>query len=296
VNEDTSDVVIVGGGVIGGFVAYYLARSGARVVVMDPAPAGGASAGNAGLLVPSYSLPMSNPGVLLSGFRALLGGDPGLSLRRPLPAHTLGWLARFVLASRPGRAWHDASRLHELAARSMRLYDEFVETEQADLGLRRTGWLSVARDPRVLAAQLRMAERLARFGIQHERLDGPALTTAEPGLARDLAGGVYFHGDAALDPARTTRAVLDAAARHGAMVRTERVVGVERDCGRVRSVRTTDGTVAGRTFVLAAGAASAAVGRLFGVRLPVEPGYGWSLTLPVDRPVLGPCCAPTSTS
>ncbi|MFI6393331.1 FAD-dependent oxidoreductase [Nonomuraea sp. NPDC050540] len=58
------DVALVGGGVIGSAAASYLARSGADVLVVDPAPGRGASAGSAGLVVPSYSLAMSNPGVL----------------------------------------------------------------------------------------------------------------------------------------------------------------------------------------------------------------------------------------
>ncbi|WP_158578925.1 NAD(P)/FAD-dependent oxidoreductase [Spongiactinospora rosea] len=280
-----ADVVIVGAGVIGAFAAYYLARAGERVVVLDPDPGGGASAGNAGLLVPSYSRPMAHPQALAEGVRAVLGGGHDITLRRPLRAGTLAWMARFALAARPGRAWRTAPRLAAMAARSLRLYTEFADAERLDIGLRDAGLLAVSRDRRTLDAQRRTAERLARLGVAAEVLDPAAVADAEPGLG-PVAGGVRFPGDALLDPLDATRAALTAAERHGAVLVRTAARRIRHVNGQVTGVDTEAGPVAATTVVLAAGTSSVALARSAGVRLPVEPGHGWSLTLPVAEPLL----------
>jgi D-amino-acid dehydrogenase len=281
--DERADVVVIGAGVVGAFVARRLARAGADVVLVDPAPATGASAGNAGMLVPSFCLPMANPGVLRDAVRALTGRSPAVSLGHPLRPVSLRWLAGFAVASRPGRALRDAHHLVGLADGAADAYAEVADSEGLDVGLRRTGWLHVCRDPAVLSTQVRAAERLEGLGVRHEVLDAAGLRQCEPGLATDLAGGVLYPGDAALDPSAATRAVLTGALRAGARLRQARVTAVEKgSTGRVRAVGTSAGRLEGDAFVLAAGTASREVGRLFGVRLPIEPGYGWSITVPTS--------------
>ncbi|MFI0418738.1 NAD(P)/FAD-dependent oxidoreductase [Spongiactinospora sp. 9N601] len=352
-----ADVAIIGAGVVGAFAAYYLARAGERVIVLDPEPGGGASAGNAGLLVPSYSRPMAHPRMLAEGVRALLGGSHDITLRRPLRPATLAWLARFALAARPGRAWRAAPRLAAMSARSLRLYTEFADAERLDIGvsdavgcdrraaerldiglsdavgrdrraaerldigvsdavgrdrraaerldlglrdavgcdrrtaerldigLRDAGLLTVSRDRRMLDAQRRTAERLGRLGVASEVLDPAAVADAEPGLG-PVAGAVRFPGDALVDPLDTTLAALTAAERHGAVLVRTAALRLRQVKGRVTGVDTEAGPVTAATVVLAAGTASVRLARSAGVRLPVEPGHGWSLTLPVAGPLL----------
>jgi len=267
---------VVGGGVIGTCAAHSLARAGAEVVVLDPAPGRGASWGNAGLVVPSYALPLATPDVL----RSLLGAHPEVTFGRPLPLGTLLWLGRFALAARPGRAWRVAERLRALAEASRRLYDELA------IPLCATGLLHVARDEETWRAECRAARRLAAIGVRSEELDPDALARAEPGLAAGAAGAIRFPDDRSLDPERATAALAAAAVAHGAEYRPWTVTGVVRTAGRVTAVETDHGLVRGRAFVIAAGAASARVGRLFGARLPVEAAHGWSLTIPAAGPLL----------
>ncbi|QIY53505.1 FAD-dependent oxidoreductase [Streptomyces sp. RPA4-5] len=281
-SSDQADVVVIGAGIIGSFTAYYLARAGLDVVVLDPAPGGGASSGNAGMLVPSFSVPMSNPATLLSGLAALRSDDSAVTLNRPLSLRTWAWLGRFAVASRPGRAWKGAVRLHELAVHSRRRYDELVAEENLDLGLGSKGWLWAFHTADALDRQLKTARRLQDIGIRHQELDADAARAIEPGLSDAVTGAVLFPDDRGLDPARATAAVAEAARRRGARFMAERVAAAEGVGSRTTAVRTGQRTVRARWFVLATGADSAAVGGLFGVRLPVEPGYGWSLRIPTS--------------
>ncbi|NIH83837.1 NAD(P)/FAD-dependent oxidoreductase [Amycolatopsis granulosa] len=278
----TGQVIVVGAGIVGSALAYQLARAGADVTLVDPRPGTGASEGNAGLLVPSYSRPMAHPAMLAEGVRGLLGRGQDITLRFPVTAATAGWLGRFALASRPGRSWRAASRIAALAHRSRWWYEQFAHEENVHFGLSAAGTLAVSRNAKALRNHYRSAVRLAQSGVTAELLDAAAVAELEPHLA-GLAGAVRFPGDALLDPARTTEAVRQAAERHGARLHRARVESIRAD--GVRGVHTDAGPLAADVVVIAAGADSPALARTAGARLAVEAGRGWSVTVPCE-PVL----------
>lgn len=281
-----ADVAIVGGGIIGSCVSLYLAKKGVDVVVVDPAPAQGASWGNAGMLVPSQSVPFTSLTTVGACFLALARGNSAVDLRRPLPMNLLPWFARMVFYARPGRVRRATKRLYELARKSLHLYEELVEIDGIDLHLRSTGSLRVFRNASALRRYRTTLRTLAELGADFDVLGPRALQEAEPGLRADLAGAVSFPHDRSLDPARATSAIADAARALGVRFRTERVVGAVRTGDRINWVNTDRGTVRADSFVVAAGVASDHVGRLLGVRLPVRAGYGLSVTYPTDGPLL----------
>ncbi len=281
-----TEVAVIGGGIIGSCIALYLARKGVDVVVLDPAPGTGASAGNAGMLVPSQSVPFANPATVGAWLTALARRESAVSFRRPLSPDLVPWFAHLMVEARPGRTSRTTRLLYLLAEKSLRLYRELAETEGIDLHLRSTGSLRVFRSTTALRQQHRLLRTLRDLGAEFELLGPRALRDAEPGLRTDFAGAVGFPRDHSLDPARTTLAIGGAARAHGVRFRAETVVGARHRNGRVDAVTTDCGTVTARWFVVAAGAAGARVGRFFGARLPVRPGYGLSLTYPTDGPLL----------
>lgn len=270
-------VLVVGGGIVGSATALALARAGYQTTVVDPAPGAGASAGNAGLVVPSYATPMSTPANLGAGLRALGGGGGGPALALPLGPATASWLVRFALACRPGRVRRDTVRLHRLAQESHEAYYR-LQSEGLDLRLRRAGWLWVTT--RGSAGRLAAdAARLRAAGATCDVVDADGVRALEPAVGGPARAGLWFPDESVVDPSRACAALLGAAVEGGAVVRATSVLEVDRREGRVRSVLTGQGRLEVDHVVLATGASTRAVGRMFGVRAPVEPGYGWSLTL-----------------
>jgi D-amino-acid dehydrogenase len=246
----TPDAIVVGGGAVGVCCALELRRRGAQVTLLERGHelAAGCSAGNAGLVCPSHSLPISNPTSLRNGLRWMWKRDSPFYLR-PRPA-VLPWLARFTFAARRWEAGSHAIRSLSLA--SLELHAELGE--QLGTSFERTGTLSVYSTEAGLEAAAREGEG---SGLRFSVLDADEARTLEPALAGPVVGGVHYPDEGRVDPKLFVDAVGRAAADAGVEIRT----GVE--------VHTLDELHAD-TVVVAAGAWSRTL-----VDLPLEGGKGY---------------------
>jgi D-amino-acid dehydrogenase len=245
-----SGVVIVGGGAIGVCCALELARRGARVTLLERGPelASGSSSGNAGLICPSHSTPISNPASLRNGLRWMWKRDSPFYLRPRLDV--LPWLARFALAAR--HAGKGAAVIRELSNASLDLHAKLGR--ELDTSFDRTGTLNVYATPASLEAGAREGER---SGLRFDVLDADETRAFEPSLIGPVAGSVRYPDEARVDPKRFVEVVGVAAAAAGAEIRT----GAE--------VHSLDELNA-ETVVVAAGAWSRTL-----VDLPLEGGKGY---------------------
>jgi D-amino-acid dehydrogenase len=244
------DVAIVGGGAIGACCALELARRGAGVTLYERGPtlASGCSAGNAGLICPSHSTPISNPTSLRNGLKWMWKRDSPFYLR-PRPA-VLPWLTRFALSS---RHWEEgAQAIRDLAVAGLELHAALGA--ELETTFERTGTLNVYETQEGLEAEARAA---ARSGLPFEVFDPDGTHGLEPALIGPATGAVRYPTEGRVDPRRFVEAVGRAAAEAGAEIRT----GVE--------IRSFDELEA-ETIVVAAGTWSKQL-----VRLPLEGGKGY---------------------
>ncbi len=282
-------IVVVGGGVIGVASAYYLAKRGLPVTLLEKGDiASGASAGNAGLVVPSHSVPLAAPGVLSKGLRWMLDPESPFYVRPRASLALARWLLAFAASCTEAHVRRAAPVIKSLHYASLDLYRELAMTPGLDFGFEERGILEVYRTARGLEEGRGEAARLAEAGIDARVFDAEATMAFEPALAPGVAGGLHVAADAQIVPDRfVTGLARLAAASHGVRVRTGvEVTGFRRDRGRVTAVRTAEGDVACEGAVVATGAWSPALGRDLGVRVPVEAAKGYSLTGPV--PAGGP--------
>jgi len=274
-----TDVLVVGGGVVGAATALELAERGASVTLLER---GGSlawecSAGNAGLICPSHAAPLATPAALRDGLRWLAKADSPFYLR-PRPG-VLPWIARFTAAATPARAARSAILIRELSSASLALHRELA-ARGLDTGLEERGTLNVFGSEAAFEAAKREAAEAASHGIRSEIFEGSRARELEPALAGDPAGVVYYPGDAHCEPLGFVEAVGAAAEQAGVRIRTRtEALGLRRRNGRVESVVTTAGDLRAGTVVLAAGAWSPGLARSLGVPLPVEGGKGYHVDL-----------------
>jgi D-amino-acid dehydrogenase len=266
-----ADVVVIGGGAIGATTALELAGRGATVTVLERGPqlASGCSSGNAGLICPSHSAPLSNPAAVRNGLKWMLERDSPFSLK-PRPA-ALPWIARFLIAAR--RAETGARVIRGLALASLEQHAELARL--VDGGFERRGVLNVYASDETLAAG--RAEALGS-GLRFESLDSEQALALEPALGPQTRGAVYYPDEAHCDPLRFVQAVGRAAAELGVDIRTGTEACLRRRNGAV-VVETRDGALRPSMVVLAAGAWSGRLARDVGVFLPLEGGKGYHVDL-----------------
>jgi D-amino-acid dehydrogenase len=281
-------VVVIGGGVIGVSSAYYLARDGWEVTLLDKGEVcAGSSYGNAGLICPSHVTPLAAPGVWWQGVKWMLDAESPFYIK-PRPSVELArWLWRFRAACTPAQLRQAMPLLRRLSVESLELYREFAEKGGFDFGFRQSGSMTVFFTPEGLAHGREEARLLREVGAVVEVLDGPAARSAEPALRPGVVGALFCREDALLVPDRFVKGLARLAESHGIRVVTgTEAIGFRTSGDRITSVETTRGVLPADTIVLAAGAWSPEVGRALGLRVPIQPAKGYSLTY--RRPARAP--------
>jgi D-amino-acid dehydrogenase len=287
---------VVGAGIVGLSVAWFLQEEGFQVTVLDRnGVAAGASAGNAGWICPGFAAPLPEPSVLKYALRSLAQRDSPLRVAPAALPHTAAFFARFALSC-SGRAWRrGVVHLARLSALAQESYD-----------LLRKGGVS----GELVAAPMLMAfgsapeaapvwhelHALAAAGQSYPvtELDQAALRATQPLLSSRACYGLQLEGQRYLQPLDYTRRLAQSVQERGGTVRGGAAVTQAGPAsgGRVR-VTTQDGTETFGAAVLANGAWLGRLARNAGVRIPVAAGRGYSFTVSTATPLPAPWYLPT---
>jgi D-amino-acid dehydrogenase len=286
--REPKTALVIGGGVIGVCAAYYLARDGVTVTLVEKGDiAAGSSYGNAGLVVPSHSIPLAAPGVWWKGLRWMANPESPLYIKPRLDGELLRWLLRFRAACTESHLRRAVPLLRDLGYESRALYRELAKVAGLDFGYRENGVLQVFRTEKGLAEGVHEAEVLTSAGIPVRPLDAAGARALEPALAPSVVGAVLFADDAQLVPDAFVTGLAHVAEKLGVQVRrSTEVIGLRMAGGRIVAVETTRGDLEADAIVLAAGSWSPDLVRPLGLRLPVQPAKGYSVTY--RRPPAGP--------
>lgn len=283
------DVLILGGGVIGLACALFLLRQGASVRVLEQGTPGcGASHGNCGTITPSHAAPLAMPGTLGVALRSMLRADAPLYLNPRFDGPRLRWLLGFARHCNWTDFHRAATARSAILQRSRRLLGELVRDEALDCEFAEEGELYVYRSVPVMAADERHhATVLDRLGVEVRRLRGDAVEAMEPALKPGVVGGLFHPGDARLRPDRYVAELARRVRELGGVIESgARIEGFDVDGRRITQVRTSRGAFAGGRVLLALGAWSPLLARTLGLRLPMQPGKGYSITY--TRPARAP--------
>jgi len=285
-----SDILIVGGGVIGACCASELAATGAAVTLLErdepPAVDSGVYA-NAGLITPSDAYPLASPGVLGKGMKWLLDSGSPFYVAPLADKDLPGWLAQFAQNCRTEPMRRAMPVQRALLRASADLFAELAPEIGEACGYEQKGWLWVFETPEGLKASVDEIPESAPLGVLSEVIDAARLPEFAPGLAGGFAGGRFQAEDGHVNPMLFVREMARLAQERGALLRTRtEVLRLEASGDRITRVVTSHGDFTADTVVLAAGAWSAALGHQVGLRLPIQPAKGYSVT--VKRPETTP--------
>jgi D-amino-acid dehydrogenase len=288
---ERGSVVIVGAGIVGLCAADALVRRGAAVTVVDRgAPErDGASFGNAGLIVPSHVVPLAAPGVLGQGLKWMLDPESPFFVQPRLDLELVRWGWRFVRSATARHVASAAPVLRDLHLASRALHLELAGRLPEAPPVEERGVMVLCATAPGLHEEAGVADRARALGLRVDVLDAAGVAARMPGLTLDVVGGVHYLDDAHASPRALMVALQASLAAAGVDFRWETAVdGLARDGRRVTGVRTPDGVIAASTVVIAGGVASSVFGRDLGVRLPMQPGRGYSVTIPdaPERPAM----------
>jgi D-amino-acid dehydrogenase len=287
-------VAVLGAGVIGVTTAYYLARAGHEVTLVDRQAGPGleTSFANAGEISPGYASPWAAPDVPKKALMWLFMEHAPLIVRPRLDRPMFCWLfatmrncTASAYAINKGRmvrlAEYSRDQLARLRAETGVSYDE-----------RMRGTLQLFRTQAEFDGIAKDIEVLQRDLVPFEVLDRQGCIAAEPGLAaatQSFVGGLRLPRDETGDCYTFTTALADLAAKAGVKLRFgERIEHVQLTGGRVEAVKTNLGALRADRFVVALGSHSPQVVAPLGLRLPVYPVKGYSITAPIRAAELAP--------
>ena len=281
-------ILIIGGGVIGLSTAYYCTQRGWDVTVVErrSAQRDGCSLGNAGMIVPSHFIPLAAPGMVALGLKWMWNPESPFYIKPRLSFELFDWLYKFWRAATPAHVRRAAPLLRDLNLASRLAYEELAALPHNDFGLVKKGLLMLCRTQHGLDEEAQTAAQAVALGIPAEVLDARQTAALDPGVRMSVAGAVYFPKDCHLQPDRLLAAlqtkVLAAGARfYWDTEVTACTTGPDR---RLQNVRLADGReLIADEYVLCGGSWSPGLARDLGLRIPIQAGKGYSLTLPQPR-------------
>jgi D-amino-acid dehydrogenase len=287
--------LVLGGGIAGVTAAYFLAKDGHEVTLIEEQDGVGrdASAANAGIIAPGHSFAWASPkapGMLL---RSLFGHETAIRVRPRLDPALIVWGLRFLRECTAERARRNTIVKLRLCQYSQAVMTDLVSAEAIEYHAVNRGALYLFRDPRELEAGVRKMALLADHGQRQEVLDAGQVARLDPAfeLVRDkIAGAVRDLGDTSGDSqlfteklARICHEKLGVVVRPGV-----RVTALSAEGDRVTGAVTSAGVFTADAYILALGVGSPAVARTVGVRLGIYPAKGYSSTFPVRADGLAP--------
>jgi D-amino-acid dehydrogenase len=287
VNGSSRRILVVGGGVIGAACSHQLANRGYQVTVIEKDLWGRAcSHGNCGLICPSHVLPLTEPGAVRKTMFSLLKRNSPFSIRPRFDPRLWKWLWRFARRCRHDRMVEAARTRMPLLEQSQDAYRQMVQEGILECEWESRGSLYVYRDQEQLDKFSATASLLEQeFGLLPECLDGGQLEAMEPTLKSGLAGAWYFPDDVHVRPDRLLSSWRTHLEKQGVQIHEncelEKLVSEQ---GRVVAAIAGEQQIELDGLVIATGALTPLLARELGCRLPIQPGKGYSITMPRPQP------------
>lgn len=287
-------VLVMGSGVIGTTSAYYLARAGFEVVVVDrqPAAAMETSFANAGQVSPGYASPWAAPGVPLKAMKWLMQRHAPLAIKLTGDIQQYIWMAQMLRNCTAARYAVNKERMVRLSEYSRDCLDQLRDETGIDYEGRQCGTTQLFRTQAQLDNAAKDIAVLEASGVPYELLDRAGIARAEPALgqvADKLSGALRLPNDQTGDCQMFTTKLAEMAKELGVEFRfNQDIQRLEYSGDRIDGVWVDGVLEKADRYVLALGSYSPQMLKTLGIHAPVYPLKGYSLTVPISNPAMAP--------
>ncbi len=310
----SKNILIIGAGAIGLSCALHCARKGYRVTVLERngAQRDGCSFGNAGMIVPSHFVPLAAPGMVKLGLKWMWNPESPFYIKPRWDAELFDWALKFWRVSNAEHVRRSAPLLRDLSFASRALFEEFAVQTRNEIGLATRGLLMLCKTQHALDDEAKFAAQANQLGVPAEVLDAKQTVALDPGVTMEVAGAVYFPKDAHFTPDKYVAALQRQCELAGvkfewnteaskivsgkvSVAVTKTLYGepgkffkrekqnFKQHPVRIEAVKTAKGEFSADEIILCGGSWSPLLVRELGLKIPIQAGKGYSLTLPQPR-------------
>jgi D-amino-acid dehydrogenase len=276
---DKNPTLIIGGGIVGLFTAYFLEQSGVEVMVLDKGDMEtNCSTGNAGMIVPSHIVPLAAPGMVSKGISWMFSSKSPFYIHPRWDRKLIQWSWLFYRAANNAHVEKSIPFLKNLSLLSKSLYRDIRDQHaDADLGLVEKGLMMLYQTEAVEKEEIEFAHLAKKHGLEAEILSPKDIQQIEPNLEVKARGAVLFPGDAHLSPGALYTFLIRHLKTKGIILKNHvTVTGFEKNGGKVSAVLTEGGAISCSNLVLCGGAWTSELATMLGFSLPLMGGKGYS--------------------
>lgn len=277
-------VVVIGAGAIGTACAHYLSKAGCEVTLLDKEKQGrGATCGNCGNLGYSHVLPLSEPGVVMKTLKAMTRGDSPLYIKPRIDPALWSWLLHFAMRCNKKDMLQSTHALYPLMQSSKSLYEELMTEASLDCEWDDSGNIYVYETEKALEEYAETNRMLTEeLGLKAERIEAEALVKMEPSIRPGTSAGAWIYkDDIQVRPETMMSSWRELIESNGVTIKEHCAAkSIVRNNGVASAVITESGELPADAVVVATGAWTPLLNKELGCRIPVQPGKGYSITMP----------------
>lgn len=274
-------IVIVGGGISGLCSAYYLAKEGHDITVIDKGNIStGASFINAGYITPSHFISLAAPGTVVKGLKWMFNSSSPFYIKPRWDPEFFRWGYYFIKSATSQKVEKSISVLKEINLKSRGLYEEMFSSPDFDFHYENKGLLLVYKTEEGKKNEFKLAGRAVKEGLDAVQLSKEELQKIQPGFSENVIGAVHYKCDSHTTPNHFMPAMKKWLEKKGVkFFLNEEVTNIRSDRDKIVAVETGTNTFEADEFVMAAGSWTSSLAKSLGLKIPIQGGKGYSMDM-----------------
>ena len=278
----SKNIVIIGGGIVGLSAAYYLQKEGHQVTVIDKSDiTSGASFVNAGYITPSHIIPLASPGKIAQGIKWMFNSSSPFYMKPRWDTEFFKWAWYFHRSSTKEKVEKAIPIIKDINILSRELFEDMKASgDMGNFHLERRGLLMLYQTNASYEHEMEVAKKASFLGLEVSELNTSELEKIEPNVKINAKGAIHYACDGHTTPTELMPKLVEYLRKAGVAIHTnEEVLDLSIENDKIKEIRTTSGAYTADECILAAGAWSGKLSKKLNIKLPLQPGKGYSINV-----------------